>query len=617
MSDVKSSETPDVKNNDIDAVDSPELNADATRDDESEDLREIAEAESGDVQGDEPEGNNDSEENSTPEDDSTESIDEESENEEEKDEVQNDEPQDNNDIDEKSIPEDGSTEDIDEESENEEEKEEDNEAEDESEDIQDDEPEKNNDIEEKNISEDDPTESIDEDSEDEEEKEENNEVEDENKEVQDDEPQDNNDIDEKSIPEDDSTEDIDEESENEEEKEEDNKVEDESEEVQDDEPQDNNDIDEKSIPEDDSTEDIAEESENEEEKDNEAEDESEEVQDDEPQDNNDVDEKSTPEDDSAEGVADESEEDEENIEIKNNSEVAQNNERKESEERRETTEKKSKLHKTLKWAGIVSLPLIATALLLFLKPTVTSNLFSTTELQIHTPKTAAMQWTAEELEMINVVGQTLTETEKIWDTIFTKKGGIYKKPDFTIFTGRISSACAEKQENELLIEQSSLGTFYCPEERRIYIDLSLHRDLKNRLDIPGDFAQGYIVAHEIGHHVQNLAGISAQIPAARLRLSDKEFEMVSQRLELQADCFAGIWARHAAEAQYNVRPDEFADTLDAVTHYSRQHLKQKKDNDIMPNPFTHGSPRLRLRWFTIGYDKGTFDACDTFTVMEL
>ncbi len=261
------------------------------------------------------------------------------------------------------------------------------------------------------------------------------------------------------------------------------------------------------------------------------------------------------------------------------------------------------------------------AVLLYLKPNILTNIFNKPEQLVHTPKTAAIQWTAEELEMINIVGQTLAETEKIWNKIFTEKGGIYKKPDFTIYTDRISSVCvdseAEVPETEKIIEKSSIGTFYCPEEKRIYIDLSLHRDLKNRLDIPGDFAQGYIVAHEIGHHVQNLAGISEQIPAARLTLGEKAFDMVLQRMELQVDCFAGIWARHTADQLYNTSREEFADALNAVTHYSREHLKQKKVNDTMPDPFTHSSSRLRLRWFTIGYDKGTFDACDTFTIMEL
>jgi len=281
----------------------------------------------------------------------------------------------------------------------------------------------------------------------------------------------------------------------------------------------------------------------------------------------------------------------------------------------------NKRFKIFKWAGIASIPLVAVAILFYLKPAFLTNTFNKPEQLIHTPKTAAIQWTAVELEMINVVGQTLTETEKIWDNIFTQKGGIYKKPDFTIYTERISSVCIDNSANlpetEKIREKSSIGTFYCPEERRIYIDLSLHLDLKNRLDIPGDFAQGYIVAHEIGHHVQNLAGISEQIPAARLALGKKEFDLVLQRMELQADCFAGIWAKHTAEQLYSTSQEEFTDALNAVTHYSREHLKQKKGDEEMPDPFTHSSSRLRLRWFTMGYDKGTFGACDTFTTMEL
>ncbi len=251
------------------------------------------------------------------------------------------------------------------------------------------------------------------------------------------------------------------------------------------------------------------------------------------------------------------------------------------------------------------------------KPTFITSRFSEPELTINTPKTVATQLTAEEMEMIGIIGQALDETEQVWEKIFSEKGGIFKNPEFTFFTDKINWACLNEKDKERLGEQSSIGTFYCPREKKIYIDLSLHLDLNNRLDIPIKFAQAYIVAHEIGHHVQNLAGISNQIPAARLRLSDKEFGLVWQRLELQADCFAGIWAKQFAEQQYNISEDDFQDALDAVSHYATAHAKQKSKGDLMPDPFTHGSSRLRLRWFTIGYEKGTFDACDTFTIVDL
>ena len=285
-----------------------------------------------------------------------------------------------------------------------------------------------------------------------------------------------------------------------------------------------------------------------------------------------------------------------------------------------TPKEKSRREKIIqfaKWGGIVGIPLLTVVLLFIFKPALITSLFLKSELPLHTPETAAIQWTAEELEMINIVGQTLTETEKIWSTIFTEKGGLYRKPDFTIYTNKIDAVCVRKTEEGQIINEAFMGSFYCPEERRIYIDLALQRDLKNRLDIPGDFAQAYVAAHEIGHHVQNLAGISEQIPTARLQLNDKEFEKVIQRMELQADCFAGIWAKHTAKEEYNVSPDEFTDTLNGVTQYAEAHFKDRASGVVMPDQFSHAPLRIRLRWFTIGFTKGTFDACDTFTTQEL
>ena len=291
-----------------------------------------------------------------------------------------------------------------------------------------------------------------------------------------------------------------------------------------------------------------------------------------------------------------------------------------SETQHTTIKEKSKKEQVIqfaKWGAIIGIPLLTAVLLFIFKPAFITSLFLKPELPLHTPETAAIQWTAEELEMINIVGQTLTETEKVWSTIFTEKGGLYRKPDFTIFTNKIDAVCIRKTEDGQIIDEAFMGSFYCPQERRIYIDLALQRDLKNRLDIPGDFAQAYVVAHEIGHHVQNLAGISEQIPAARLELKEKEFEKVIQRMELQADCFAGIWARHTAKEEYNVNPDEFADTLNGVSQYAQAHFKERATGVVMPDQFTHAPLRVRLRWFSVGFDKGTFDACDTFTTQEL
>lgn len=225
------------------------------------------------------------------------------------------------------------------------------------------------------------------------------------------------------------------------------------------------------------------------------------------------------------------------------------------------------------------------------------------------PPPATQQWTAAEQEMVNFIDLTLTETEQTWKKIFAEKDGAYRTPKRTLFTDKIEYVCGH--------EQAASGTFYCPQEQRTYIDFSLYLDLKNRLDIPGDFAQGYIIAHEIGHHVQNLAGISEQIPEARLLLSDKDFKMVLLRLELQADCFAGIWAKHTDKEYHNVEQADIVDALTAVNRISHERLQQQTEEEITPDSFTHGSARQRIRWFMTGYDKGSFDSCDTFTTMDL
>lgn len=185
--------------------------------------------------------------------------------------------------------------------------------------------------------------------------------------------------------------------------------------------------------------------------------------------------------------------------------------------------RRQKTISALKWTGAV-LPLLMIAAVYFgVTPPFIKHFLEKSGIT-SPPPAATKQWTVAEQEMVNFIDLTLTETEQIWKKIFAEKDGVYRTPKRTLFTDRIESVCGH--------EQAASGTFYCPQEQQIYIDLSLYLDLKNRLDIPGNFAQGYIIAHEIGHHVQNLAGISEQIPEARLLLSDKDFKMVLLRLEL-------------------------------------------------------------------------------------
>lgn len=270
--------------------------------------------------------------------------------------------------------------------------------------------------------------------------------------------------------------------------------------------------------------------------------------------------------------------------------------------------RRKKIIRALKWAGIVLFPLISAAIFFWTQPPSTQDISNDSK-QARKPETATKQWPAQEQEMVDFINLTLTETEQVWKKIFIEKDSTYRKPELTLFTNKIESACNH--------EQIASGSFYCPQEQQIYIDLSLYLDLKNRLDIPGDFAQGYIVAHEIGHHVQNLAGIYEQVPEARLLLTDKEFKMVSLRLELQADCFAGIWAKHTDKQYHSVEREDIIDALHAVNRISHERLRQQTEEEITPDALTHGSSRQRIRWFMIGYNRGSFDACDTFTTTDL
>ncbi|MCK5071739.1 MAG: neutral zinc metallopeptidase, partial [Desulfocapsa sp.] len=151
-------------------------------------------------------------------------------------------------------------------------------------------------------------------------------------------------------------------------------------------------------------------------------------------------------------------------------------------------------------------------------------------------QTQTVEYSVEEQELADFISVVLADTEDTWNKIFTEKGGTYKEPTLVLFTGQVESACG--------FAQAATGPFYCPADQKVYIDLAFYQDLKNQLDAPGDFAQAYVVAHEIGHHVQKLIGISDKVHQARQQLSTKEFNKVSVKLELQADCFAGIWANH-------------------------------------------------------------------------
>ena len=207
------------------------------------------------------------------------------------------------------------------------------------------------------------------------------------------------------------------------------------------------------------------------------------------------------------------------------------------------------------------------------------------------------------------VSVVLADTEDTWRDLFRRMGGVYQDPKLVLFTGAVQSACG--------FAQAAVGPFYCPADQKVYIDLSFYQELKNRFRAPGDFAQAYVIAHEIGHHVQNLLGISGQVEALRSRVREAEANTLSVRLELQADCFAGVWAHHAHKARQILEAGDVEEGLNAASAIGDDRLQMQAKGYVAPDSFTHGSSAQRVRWFKRGLAGGDLRQCDTFKATQL
>lgn len=219
------------------------------------------------------------------------------------------------------------------------------------------------------------------------------------------------------------------------------------------------------------------------------------------------------------------------------------------------------------------------------------------------------QLSPEEKQLGEFVAVVLADTEDTWNDIFQKGGSQYQEPTLVLFSGAVQSACG--------YAQAAMGPFYCPGDQKVYIDLSFYRDLKNKMHSPGDFAQAYVVAHEIGHHVQKLLGISDKVHAARQRVSTVDYNKLSVKLELQADCFAGIWANRADRVRGVVEPGDIEEALNAASNIGDDRLQKQSRGYVTPDSFTHGSSAQRVRWFRQGYESGDISQCDTFSSASL
>jgi predicted metalloprotease len=211
-----------------------------------------------------------------------------------------------------------------------------------------------------------------------------------------------------------------------------------------------------------------------------------------------------------------------------------------------------------------------------------------------------------EEERKDFVAVVLKDTEDVWEKLFSQNGKTYRKPKLVLFTGRVDSACG--------MASTAVGPFYCPGDQKVYIDLAFYDELKTKFKAPGDFAQAYVVAHEIGHHVQNLLGISEQVSQAQRRMSKAEGNQLSVRLELQADFLAGVWAHHAQEMKQILEAGDVKAALRAATAIGDDTLQRQAQGYVVPDSFTHGTSEQRVKWFYKGLQTGDMNQGDTFKV---
>lgn len=212
-------------------------------------------------------------------------------------------------------------------------------------------------------------------------------------------------------------------------------------------------------------------------------------------------------------------------------------------------------------------------------------------------------------ERANFVKVVLADTEDVWNKLFAEQGGDYVEPTLVLFRGGVQSACGTAS--------SASGPFYCPGDQDLYIDLSFYEDLQSRFSAPGDFAMAYVVAHEVGHHIQTLMGTSQKVQRLRQQLNEREFNKYSVMLELQADFYAGVWAHHAQKMKQILEPGDIEEALNAANAIGDDRLQKESQGRVVPDAFTHGTSAQRMYWFKKGFESGDIRQGDTFNAPDL
>jgi predicted metalloprotease len=266
-----------------------------------------------------------------------------------------------------------------------------------------------------------------------------------------------------------------------------------------------------------------------------------------------------------------------------------------------------RIGRTAVGGGIGTLLLVLAALYFGVDPSV---LLTEAPTEVRRPGDAGTEVRpAEENRLADFVSTVVASTEDTWQALFRRAGMEYREPKVVLFTDAVESACG--------YAESAVGPFYCPEDQKVYIDLGFYKELKDRFKAPGDFAQAYVIAHEVGHHVQNLLGISGKVQAARARASEAEGNRLSVRLELQADCLAGVWAHHAERTRHILEEGDLEEGLRAAAAIGDDRLQRQSRGFVIPDSFTHGSSEQRVRWFRRGIETGDLNLCGTFQEEDL
>ena len=254
--------------------------------------------------------------------------------------------------------------------------------------------------------------------------------------------------------------------------------------------------------------------------------------------------------------------------------------------------------------GLGTIAVVVIGLLLGVDPSVILN-----NTDIGTDTTAVQPSSPADDAAKQFVSTVVGFTEDAWSDIFREGGSSYRPPTLVLFTGAVESACG--------FGQAAMGPFYCPPDQKVYIDLSFFQELRDRFQAPGDFAQAYVIAHEVGHHVQNILGISSQVQDYQQRARQSEANQASVRLELQADCLAGVWANRTErmrqeQARRFLDVGDLEEALQAASAIGDDKLQKESQGYVVPESFTHGSAEQRMRWFKQGFQNGTVQSCNTF-----